>query len=80
MQLDLRGQRELARDEIGVRVPREQRRLEEYEARCPDGGRPPEPREDLLRDDRLDQEQQERAEKLTLRVLEIAAKVAVALI
>jgi hypothetical protein len=36
-----RRKRELARNEIGIRVAREERRLEEHEARCPDGGCPP---------------------------------------
>ena len=54
---------EPAHDEIRVGVAREQRRLEEHEARRPDGGRAAEPWQDLLRDDRLHQEQQERADE-----------------
>jgi hypothetical protein len=47
-------------DDIGIRVAGQQRRLEENEARCPDGCRASEPRQDLLGDDRLNEEQQER--------------------
>ena len=55
--------RQPVHDEVGVRVAREQRRLEEDEAGRPDGGRSAEPRQDLLRDDRLHQEQQEGADE-----------------
>src|SRR6185295_3289391 len=57
-----------ARGEIGVGVSREQHALEKHEARGPDPGRAAEPRQDLLGDDRLDQEQQERRKEDRRRV------------
>ena len=54
---------EPAHHDVRIKVAREERRLEEHEARGPHGGRAAEPGKDLLRDDRLDQEQQERADE-----------------
>ncbi len=53
VQLDRRARREPAHGPVGVRVAGEQRGLEEHEARRPDRRRAAEPRQDLLRDDRL---------------------------
>ena len=53
---------------IGVGIAREQRALEEHQAGRPHRGRAPEPRQDLLGDDRLDQEQQERTREDRQRV------------
>ena len=53
--------RRTMRSRIGVAG--EQRRLEEDEAGRPDGRRAAEPRQDLLRHHRLDEEQQERADE-----------------
>ena len=61
--LDLQPRREPMHGEVRVGVAREQCRLEEDEARGPDGRRSAEPRQDLLRHDRLDQEEQERADE-----------------
>ena len=63
VQLDLRARAEPAHDIVGIGVAGEQRRLKEDEARGPDRGRAAEPRQDLLRDHRLHQEQQERADE-----------------
>jgi hypothetical protein len=60
VQKRLTAQRQPAHDEVRVRVAGEQRRLKKYEARRPYGGRSSEPREDLLGDDRLNKEEQER--------------------
>src|SRR5256885_16037660 len=49
-----------ARGPVRVGDAFEQRAREEHEARCPHAGRAAEPRQDLLGDDRLHQEQQER--------------------
>src|SRR5213079_2393164 len=46
---------------VSIRVAQQQRRLKKNEARRPYGGGAAEPRQDLFRDDRLDQKQQERA-------------------
>ena len=54
--------------EVGVGVAGEQHALEEHEAGGPDRGRAAEPRQDLLGDDRLDQEQQERRKEDRRRV------------
>ena len=59
--LPARGQ--AARGPVGIGVAEEQHRLEEHQADRPHRGRAAEPRQDLLRDDGLDQEQQERAEE-----------------
>ena len=56
-----RAARAGARSSRRTRSPASSARLEEHEARRPHRGRAAEPRQDLLRDDRLDQEQQERA-------------------
>jgi hypothetical protein len=50
----------ILREQVRVRVPREQQRLEEQHARGPDRGAAAEPRQDQARDQRLHQEQQER--------------------
>src|SRR6185437_12009701 len=56
----LTAQRQAAHDEVRIWVAGEQRRLKEHEARRPYRGRSSEPRQDLLGDDRLDEEEQER--------------------
>ena len=61
VQAHLRAGCQPAHDDVRVQVAQEQRGLEEHEARRPHRGGPAEPRQDLLRDDGLDQEQQERA-------------------
>src|SRR5205807_10113890 len=54
--------------EVGVRVTGEQHALEEHQAGCPHRRRAAEPRQDLLGDDRLNQEQQEGREEDRRRV------------
>src|SRR2546427_10888780 len=54
--------------EVGVRVTGEQHALEEHQAGGPDRRRAAEPRQDLLGDDRLNQEQQEGGEEDRRRV------------
>ncbi len=61
VQHDLPARGELARGPVRIGVACEQQGLEEHEAGSPHRGRAAEPRQDLLGDDRLDQEQQERA-------------------
>ena len=61
VQRDLPARRELARRPVGIGVAEEQQELEEHEAGRPHRGGAAEPRQDLLRHDRLDEEQQERA-------------------
>src|SRR5881392_875706 len=53
---------------VGVGIAGEQHALEEDEARCPYARRAAEPRQDLLGDDRLHQEQQERRKEDRRRV------------
>ena len=57
-----------ARGQVGVGIPAEQHRLEEHEACRPHRRRPTEPRQDLLGDDRLHQEQQERGQEDRRRI------------
>src|SRR2546430_12775666 len=57
-----------AMGEVGVRVTGEQHALEEHQAGGPDRRRAAEPRQDLLGDDRLNQEQQEGGEEDRRRV------------
>src|SRR5207237_6927250 len=57
-----------ARCPVGVRIAGEQHALEEDEARRPHPCRAAEPRQDLLGDDRLHQEQQERRQENRRRV------------
>ena len=57
----LRSHGKASHDEVRVRITDEKRRLEEDETSGPYRGRSAEPRQDLLGDDGLDQEQQERA-------------------
>ena len=61
--LDLGARGNAAHDEIRVGVARQQCRLEKDEARRPDRGGAAEPRQDLLRDHRLYEEQQESADE-----------------
>jgi hypothetical protein len=57
------SQAEPPREAVGVEVAGEKGRLKEEEAGRPDRGRPAEPGKDVLSDDRLDGEEQERGEK-----------------
>ena len=57
---ELRSRARARDQQIGVRVAREQRGLVERETQRPDRGNAAEPRQDALRDDRLDEEDQER--------------------
>src|SRR5262249_813702 len=52
-----------AHDPVGVSVSQQQHELEEHHADRPDDGGSAEPRQDLFREQRLDQEKQERAEE-----------------
>ena len=61
VQQGLRARPQFTRGQIGIRIAREQRHLEEHQAGCPYRGRAAKPREDLLGDDRLKEEQQEGA-------------------
>ncbi len=57
-----------ARRQICVRIPRKQSRLKKHERGRPDGRRSAKPWQDLLRDDRLHEEQQERRQEYRARV------------
>ena len=63
VQPHLRARSEPVHGEIRIRIAGEERRLEEDEARGPDGRRAAEPRENLLRHHGLDEEQQEGADE-----------------
>ena len=63
VQRGLAPRAEPPRRPVAVCVACRQQRLEEHEAQGPHGARAAEPRDDLLRDERLNREQQERAER-----------------
>src|ERR1700719_288600 len=63
MDANLRSWRRPARHQVGVGIAEQKSRLKEYQARGPNVGRSAEPRQDLLGHDRLNQEQQKRADK-----------------
>src|SRR6185436_19344168 len=63
MERDLAARREPARRPIRIGIAEEEQELEEHQARRPYRGGAPEPRENLLRYDRLDEKQQERADE-----------------
>src|SRR6202049_5397743 len=63
MDSNLRSWRGPPHHQVGVDIAEQESRLKEYQARGPNVGRPAEPRQDLLGHDRLDQEQQKRADK-----------------
>ena len=63
MKPPLRARRDTVHERVGIRVAGEQRGLEEHEARRPHRRGSAEPRKDLLRHHRLDEEQQERADE-----------------
>ncbi len=60
---DCRRERQAPRDNVRVQVAEQQRRLKKHEARGPDRGGASEPREDQFGEQRLEQEEQERAEE-----------------
>ncbi|TMA29850.1 MAG: hypothetical protein E6J87_19460 [Deltaproteobacteria bacterium] len=59
----LAARREMADEQVCVEISREQTALEEDQAGGPRGGQPAVPRDDELPHQRLDLEQQERAEE-----------------
>src|SRR5438270_806680 len=63
MDSNLRSRRCSPHHQVGVSIAEQESRLKEYQARGPNVGRPTEPRQDLLGHDRLNQEQQKRADK-----------------